>query len=361
VSDESTPIDERADPPEEGGDRQNVKKAWKRARRVGYVLGVLVLVPVVAFAVVYQVVDVPDAAAVAAEQSKVVTVHHSDGTEMVKIAEPGLFDSGSGLTHQCVRLVSGNDSPTLTRKISELVRSYKANNRLTKEEIVTGYLNTVYFGRGAHGISSAAQAYFAKGVEELTPSEAALLAGLIQGPSRSEDDRYAAARWGFVMDQMLTQGWIDKGYRDSQKFPAPRPTEEAKSAAVDVKTGAVRAYWAGRDGSGVDQAAGTLQEPGSAFTPFDLVAALQKGKGARVGVRRHVTARVRRPDGQEDLRRVVRRPVHAAQGHRVVHEHGVLRPGAQRGRDAGGGRCRARRGHPRAGGHQRYVPPAPRR
>ncbi|WP_344471595.1 transglycosylase domain-containing protein [Nonomuraea monospora] len=71
---------------------------------------------------------------------------------------------------------------TLKRKIMEIFVSIRAGQELSKDEIMAIYLNTIYFGRGANGIQAAAQAYFDKDVDKLTPAEGAYLAGRIQSP-----------------------------------------------------------------------------------------------------------------------------------------------------------------------------------
>jgi peptidoglycan glycosyltransferase len=87
---------------------------------------------------------------------------------------------GSTITQQFVKKALVGDEQTLWRKYKEVVLAVKISQERTKDEILADYLNTIYFGRGAYGIQSAAQAYFDKNVQELTPTEGALLAGLIQ-------------------------------------------------------------------------------------------------------------------------------------------------------------------------------------
>src|SRR3546814_4090903 len=73
---------------------------------------------------------------------------------------------------------------TYTRKIQELMIALWLERRLTKNQILARYLNTVYFGAGAYGIDGAAWRYFNKSARGLTLGEAAMLAGLIQAPTR---------------------------------------------------------------------------------------------------------------------------------------------------------------------------------
>jgi membrane peptidoglycan carboxypeptidase len=134
----------------------------------------------------------------------------------------GGVGGGSTITQQFVKKALVGDEPTLWRKYKEVILAVKISQERSKDEILADYLNTIYFGRGAYGIQSAAQAYFGKNVGDVTSSEAALLAGLIQSPSRSDPavnpDR-AVERWGFVLDGMSAQGWLTPVERDTAQFP----------------------------------------------------------------------------------------------------------------------------------------------
>jgi membrane peptidoglycan carboxypeptidase len=260
---------------------QRKKRRWRRVRRTAYALvGLFVVLPAIAFTVAYFLVDVPSPEAVAADQNKVVTYYYANGEVMGKeipkggnriLLEPGQipenvkhavyaaedatfetnngFDvtgimravwnqatggvgGGSTISQQYVKKATGNDDATITRKALELVQSFKMNNEQSKSDIITAYLNTIYFGRGAYGIQTAAQAYYGKDVGELTTSEAALLAGVIQAPSRSDDPEYAKRRWNFVMDQLVANNWLPKAERDAAQFPKLIPEEESRPEAI---------------------------------------------------------------------------------------------------------------------------------
>ncbi|NUW36247.1 penicillin-binding protein [Nonomuraea sp. SMC257] len=83
---------------------------------------------------------------------------------------------------------------TLQRKFKEIFVSVRASKEMSKDQILANYLNTIYFGRGANGIQAAAQAFFDKDVDRLTPAEAAYLAGRIQSPI-AFDKAEAAKNW----------------------------------------------------------------------------------------------------------------------------------------------------------------------
>jgi membrane peptidoglycan carboxypeptidase len=103
--------------------------------------------------------------------------------------------------------LTGNGQ-TLTRKLKELVISTKLSRQTSKDDILTAYLNTIYFGRGAYGISAASKAYFNKPVKDLTVAEGAVLASSIRSPTAldpTEHPQAAQRRWSDVLDGMVTQ------------------------------------------------------------------------------------------------------------------------------------------------------------
>jgi membrane peptidoglycan carboxypeptidase len=143
---------------------------------------------------------------------------------------------GSTITQQFVKKALVGDEQTLWRKYKEVILAVKISQERTKDEILADYLNTIYFGRGAYGIQSAAQAYFGKGVQDLTPAEGALLAGLIQSPSRWDpavSPERAVERWNFVLDGLVSQGWLTPADRAAAHFPK---TDARRSLARGVPT-----------------------------------------------------------------------------------------------------------------------------
>lgn len=147
----------------------------------------------------------------------------------------GGVGGGSTITQQYVKnTLVGNDA-TYWRKYKELIVSLKVSGQKSKDEILNDYLNAIYFGRGAYGIESASLAYYGKPAAQLTPSEGALLAGIIQSPSNwdpaNSPDR-AKQRWNFVLDGMAAQGWISQADRQAAVFPqtiAPENTSRSSS------------------------------------------------------------------------------------------------------------------------------------
>ena len=125
-----------------------------------------------------------------------------------------MVQGGSTITQQYVKKVYTGDEQTLARKIREAVLAGQLDRKVTKDEILYRYLNTIYFGGGAYGIGAAAESYFHKPVNDLTLSESALLAGLISAPSdfdpRANPERAESNRKD-VLDEMLEQKRITQG------------------------------------------------------------------------------------------------------------------------------------------------------
>jgi penicillin-binding protein 1A len=119
----------------------------------------------------------------------------------------------STITQQMVKGLLLSPERTLRRKIREMILAREIEQRFTKQEILYLYLNQIYFGHGAYGIGEAASTYFDKPVEQLTVSEAALLAGLPKAPSRYSpfaDPKRAEERRRYVLGRMLDNGYLDE-------------------------------------------------------------------------------------------------------------------------------------------------------
>jgi membrane peptidoglycan carboxypeptidase len=133
---------------------------------------------------------------------------------------------GSTITQQYVKNTLVGDERSLWRKYKELIVSVKISQEHTKDQILGDYLNAIYFGRGAYGIQAASQAYFGKNVQDLTVAEGAVLAGVIQSPSRWDpavSPDHAVQRWNFVLNGMVAQGWLTQAQRSAEHFPTTVP------------------------------------------------------------------------------------------------------------------------------------------
>ncbi len=259
----------------------------------------------------------------------------------VNIRKGGVVQGGSTITQQLAKNIFLTNERTLKRKAQEFILALWLEQKFTKQEILTLYLNRVYFGAGAYGIDAASYRYFAKPARFLSLGEAAVLAGLLKAPSRfapthNPDD--AGRRGRLVIDQMVTAGFLTQAeasdvvsrpivVKASRLSSAPyfidyimsrvraragsidadlvvrttfdRRMQEAaeigmiagiasadddlsaaQSAAVILDdAGAVRAMIGGRDyrESQFNRAVQARRQPGSAFKPFVFLAAIEAG------------------------------------------------------------------------------------
>lgn len=131
-----------------------------------------------------------------------------------------VVEGGSTITQQLAKNLYLSSERTLNRKIQEMFLAIWLESRLTKKEILTVYLNRVYFGAGAYGASSAAKLYFGKPVRKLTLAESAMIAGLLKAPSRlapTVNPKAAKARASVVLSNMAAAGYLDAPAADQAK------------------------------------------------------------------------------------------------------------------------------------------------
>ena len=139
-------------------------------------------------------------------------------------ARGGSLQGGSTITQQYVKNYFLESDRTMSRKAKEFFISVKVAREASKDEIMENYLNTIYWGRNTYGIEAAARAYFGRSAKDLTPSQAAFLAGIINGPELSDphdgdDERERAEiRWNYVLDGMEKMGTLAPEDRPA-KFP----------------------------------------------------------------------------------------------------------------------------------------------
>lgn len=126
------------------------------------------------------------------------------------------LQGGSTITQQYVKNVYLGSERTLSRKVREAALAVKLERKLSKEQILERYLNTVYFGRGAYGVQAAAKAYFGKDVGQLELKEAAYLAGLIRSPVQADaltKPKVADDRRNRTLGRMAREGLITNAQR----------------------------------------------------------------------------------------------------------------------------------------------------
>lgn len=289
--------------PRDRRERREKRVPWRLLRRILYVLITLAFLgPVVAFIIAYEFVHVPDPKALAATLNQPVTLLYADGSPMytqtsvggdhqlatwaqipqaMKNAQMAAEDEtfmtnsgfdmkaivrtvwnrvtggtggGSTISQEYIKKATGNDQPTLSRKFLEMVQSYKMTNTYNKQDILTAYLNTVYYGRGAYGIKAAAKAFYGEDLNQLTNEQAALLAGLVQLPSYADSTSYQHQRYRYVMRRMLANHWISQAEYDAAVFPAPlSPTADGGSGISPTRQYIVTAVLAELNGKGLSQ------------------------------------------------------------------------------------------------------------
>jgi penicillin-binding protein 1A len=129
------------------------------------------------------------------------------------MAAGDIVEGGSTITQQLVKIQMLNNERTFARKVREAFAAVWLETRLSKDEILTRYMNTVYMGASAHGMPAAARLYFDKDISEVTLAEAALLAGLIRAPSQYNplaDLALSRRRAATVLDTMAAIGAISR-------------------------------------------------------------------------------------------------------------------------------------------------------
>jgi penicillin-binding protein 1A len=186
---------------------------------------------------------------------------------LADLSEGRLEQGGSTISQQYVKNVYTEGERTLSRKIREAVLAVKLEQEYSKEEILTQYLNTVYFGRGAYGIQAAAETYFGRPASELNLVQAATLAGLIPAPSRYDPlvhPEAGMARRNFVLGAMAEQGYLSSTelaelQAKPLKFPKPEKQDSQVSYFVDhVSRELVKDYGYDKTFTGGLQVATTL-------------------------------------------------------------------------------------------------------
>ena len=134
-----------------------------------------------------------------------------------------IVQGGSTITQQVVKSLLLSPEKRFSRKIREAILAYRIEKYLSKEEILHLYLNQIYLGHGAYGVSAAAESYFGKSVEELSLPESAMLAGLPQAPSKTSPSAHpeqARRRQSYVLHRMLEEGFIsDRELQGALKAP----------------------------------------------------------------------------------------------------------------------------------------------
>ncbi|MFI5678452.1 transglycosylase domain-containing protein [Streptomyces cellulosae] len=166
----------------------------------------------------------------------------------------GVSQGASTLTQQWVKNVfveEAGDDPTkvaqatqqtIGRKIKELKYAIQVEEELGKKKILENYLNITFFGQQAYGVEAAAQRYFSKHAKDLTLSESALLAGIVQSPSRYDpvnDEAEATKRRNTVLRRMAEVGDVSRAEADkAMEQPLGLKVSQPKNGCITAVKGA---------------------------------------------------------------------------------------------------------------------------
>jgi membrane peptidoglycan carboxypeptidase len=214
--------------------------------------------------------DVPKVmqdAAVAAEDRTFWTNKGIDPKGIIRAAfsnaKGGATQGASTITQQYVKILYLSQERTIKRKIKEAFLSLKIQQQQSKSQILEGYLNTIYFGRGAYGIQAAANAYFGIPAKQLDASQSAMLAAILNSPNYLSPDRSDASR------QALLSRY-DYVVSGMEKMGALSATDAAKIEGTlpDVKKQASSNTYAGQKGFMLSMVKQELQRLG--FTDQEI-------------------------------------------------------------------------------------------
>ncbi|MFJ6631092.1 transglycosylase domain-containing protein [Streptomyces sp. NPDC091376] len=193
------------------------------------------------------------------------------GRALFNMAMGEQTQGGSTITQQYVKnAMLGDQSQTLSRKFKELFISMKVGTEMEKPEIMEGYLNTSYYGRGAYGIQAAARTYYGVDAKKLSASQCAFLASLLKGatyydPAGAADidpkanatanTERATKRWKWILGEMLKDGHLDAAEHAEAVKNFPMPLKPKKNAQLGGQTGYLvdlaKAYFISNNDGGV--------------------------------------------------------------------------------------------------------------
>ncbi|MEU1440452.1 MULTISPECIES: transglycosylase domain-containing protein [Streptomyces] len=180
----------------------------------------------------------------------------------VNMAKGGQTQGGSTITQQYVKNTYLSQDQTITRKFKELFISIKVNSKLSKDEILAGYLNTAYYGRNAYGIQAAAQAYFGVNAKDLSTEQCVFLASVLKGPNLFNPDGGVGAlaspeantkrvqdRWTWILDREVKVGNMTQADRNKiTKFPMPKKQTSSLSGQTGYLVDIAKEYVAKQAG-----------------------------------------------------------------------------------------------------------------
>jgi penicillin-binding protein 1A len=198
------------------------------------------------FTPIGQIPQVMKDAVLAAEDARFYEHGGVDYRGMLRAALENLRDArsqgASTITMQVARNFYLSTEKTFTRKIYEVLLTWKIESQLSKEEILEAYMNQIFLGQRAHGFAAAAETYFGKPLKDVTVAEAAMLAGVPKAPSAYNpvsNPKRAALRQRYVIDRMLDGGFITEAQAEEarkQVLTYRRPASVAVHAEYVAET-----------------------------------------------------------------------------------------------------------------------------
>lgn len=153
----------------------------------------------------------------------------------VNVVRGGFVQGGSTITQQLAKNLFLSRERTLKRKVQEAMLAVWLETKLTKDEILSAYLNRVYLGAGAYGVDAAARVYFNKPARELTIRESATIAGLLKAPSKyspSANPSLSAQRTRVVLKAMEDAGYLEEA--EFKKLDSLPPSPPRKPSSGDT-------------------------------------------------------------------------------------------------------------------------------
>lgn len=220
---------------------------------------------------------------------------------MVNASKGRLVQGGSTITQQLAKNLFLSYDRTLKRKVQEAMLAVWLEWHLTKDEILSAYLNRVYLGSGLYGVDAAAEIYFGKDVENLSLRECAIIAGLLKAPSRYSplaNPELALERSDVVLSAMVDAGYIAE--HEAKESPRTLPKPAGKSA-VSKEAGYFADWVLGNlddliGTPGMDLVVETALSPKIQSKAEESLAVQLKEKGAKLSASQGAVL-VMRPDG----------------------------------------------------------------
>jgi penicillin-binding protein 1A len=163
------------------------------------------------------------------------------GAAVANVKANDVVQGGSTITQQLAKNMFLTPERTIKRKVQEVLLALWLEQRFTKDQILTLYLNRAYFGAGAYGVDAAAEKFFARPATRLSTYQAAMLAGLLKAPSRFNpiaNPQLAAERTRIVLIEMVDAGYLtaaeaQAAWRDRTRAVRVRETTPAARYFVD--------------------------------------------------------------------------------------------------------------------------------